>query len=296
MPPIFVGLGEILWDMLPDGKQLGGAPANFAYHCYALGLDNVNSTIISSIGNDRPGKEILNHFNKHRINIDYLYQHNNYKTGSVTVTVDNQGFPEYNIEKNVAWDFIPEIPVSFQQTVDTVCFGTLAQRAPVSRNSINNFLSSLPANSVRIFDINLRQSYFSLDIIQKSLNLANIFKINDDELKIISKMMKISGSEDHQLKTIAQQYNIKLCILTKGHSGSILYADGATSNHPGFKVNIKDTVGAGDAFTAAIAISINMGFELDQMNDCANKIAAYVCTCSGATPKLPPELIHLFHQ
>lgn len=292
--PTIAGIGKILWDMLPDGKQLGGAPANFAYHAKALGLENIDSYIFSAVGNDPLGNEIQNHLADLGINHNYLHINNTLKTGIVSVTLDKQGFPDYNIKQNVAWDFIPKVPDSFRQSIDVVCFGTLAQRSPVSRKSITEFLSDLPTTTLKIFDINLRQSFFSQEIIESSLKLANIFKLNEDELNIISNLLSISGNEEQQLKTICQRYNIKLSILTKGDSGSILFTKNKISSHPGFKVESKDTVGAGDAFTAAIAIGLLKGFELDTMNDCANQIASYVCKANGATPELPKEIINLF--
>jgi len=295
MPKIIVGLGEVLWDMLPGGKQLCGAPANFAYHAKALGLDNSVSYIISAIGNDTLGAEIQSQLNRLNINHTHLHISNALKTGFVSVSLDKQGLPNYTIENNVAWDFIPEIPDNFQHPIDAICFGTLAQRSPVSRESIQNFLATLPETTLKIFDINLRQSFFSQKIIESSLTLANIFKINDDELKIISKLLKIPGNEEQQLKTISQRYTIKLGILTRGSSGSLLYTENNTSVHPGFKIKSKDTVGAGDAFTAAVIIGLLRGFELDKINDCANQIASYVCSRSGATPELPAKLVNLLN-
>ena len=293
--PIIAGIGEILWDMLPDGKQLGGAPANFAYHAKALDLKSVDSYILSAIGNDLLGKEIHRRLADLGINHKHLHVSNTLKTGTVSVTLDKQGFPDYNIDQNVAWDFIPEIPDSFRQSIDVVCFGTLAQRSPVSRKSITDFLSDLPTTTLKIFDINLRQSFFNQEIIESSLKLANIFKLNEDELNFISNLLRISGNEEQRLKLISQRYNSKLGILTKGSSGSILFSEDKTSIHPGFKVESKDTVGAGDAFTAAIAIGLLKGFELDTMNNCANQVASYVCSANGATPDLPKEIINLFY-
>ena len=295
MPKIIVGLGEILWDMLPAGKQLGGAPANFAYHAKALDSDNIDSYIVSAIGNDPLGTEIQNRLDRLNINHTHLYINHTLKTGSVSVSLDEKGLPDYTIEQNVAWDFIPEIPDSFQHTVDAICFGSLAQRSPVSRESITHFLKSLPATTLKIFDINLRQSFFNLETIESSLAVANIFKINDSELKIISKLLNIPGNEEQQLKTISHRYSIKLGILTKGSSGSLLCTENSTSVHPGYKIKSKDTVGAGDAFTAAVVLGLLKDFELDKINDCANQVASYVCTQSGATPELPKELVNLLN-
>jgi len=295
MPKVIVGLGEILWDMLPAGKQLGGAPANFAYHAKALGRDSIVSHIISAIGNDPLGTEIQNRLDRLSINQTCLHISNTLKTGFVSVSLDKQGLATYTIEQNVAWDYIPVITNNLQHTIDAICFGSLAQRSPVSRKNIQNFLATLPATTLKIFDVNLRQSFFSLETIESSLALANIFKINDDELKIIGKLLDIPGNEEQQLKTISQRYNIKLSILTRGNSGSLLYSKDNISVHPGYKIKSKDTIGAGDAFTAAVVIGLLKGFELNTINDYANQIASYVCTKSGATPALAEELINLFN-
>lgn len=294
-PQVIIGLGEILWDMLPDGKQLGGAPANFAYHTKALAQEKVDSHIISAIGSDLLGAEIQARLDKLLINHKHLHINKHIKTGTVSVTLDNQGNPDYFIEENVAWDFIPEIQHTTYPAIDAVCFGTLALRNPISKKSIIDFLTLLPVSTLKIFDLNLRQSFFNREIIEASLNSANILKINTDELSIVSNLLQISGNEEELLKTISQHYRIKLSILTKGNFGSFLYSEGQSSNHPGFNIKCKDSVGAGDAFTAAITLGLLNGFDLDTMNNYANQVASFVCTKSGATPKLPSSLVSLFH-
>ncbi len=294
MPAIIVSLGEILWDLLPDGKQLGGAPANFAYQIKNLGLDHVEPYIISSIGDDPLGQEIQTQLDKQQINKNFLHISHTHATGIVSITLDNQGIPCYTIEQDAAWDFIPEIRYNIQREIAIVYFGTLAQRSSQSRNSIHTFLSKLPSQTIKIFDINLRPPYFNLNIIEISLNYASVLKINDDELSQLAKLLKISGNEEKLVSTICQRYNIKLCILTKGKSGSFLYSDEHRSFHPGFIVHCVDSIGAGDAFSAAIALGILKGFDLDTMNSFANQIASFVCTKPGACPELPDELISLF--
>lgn len=295
MSSVIVGLGEVLWDMLPDGKQLGGAPANFVYHAKALGQKSVESYIVSAIGDDSLGVELQSCLDRLGINHKYLHVNKDVKTGVVSVTIDKLGIPDYIIEENVGWDFIPQVNNNFQATVDVACFGTLAQRSDTSKKNIIDFVTTLPANALKIFDINLRQSFFNCEIIETSLKLANILKINDDELVIVSKLLQIFGNEDELLEIISQRYDLKLSILTKGDSGSFLYSEGKYSKHPGFKVKCIDSVGAGDAFTAATAIGLLKGFDLDKINDCSNQVASYVCTQSGATPDLPINLVNLFH-
>ncbi|NOQ35254.1 MAG: carbohydrate kinase, partial [Methylococcaceae bacterium] len=277
-----IGLGEILWDLLPDGKKLGGAPANFAYHAHAISSNKVEAYIASAIGNDALGREIQAQLNDLGVNQDYLAIDEQHKTGTVTVTVDNQGQPDYCIDKNVAWDFIPSISKSLINKADAVCFGSLAQRSPVSVQTILNFLDGLPENTLRIFDINLRQQFYNVEVIDESLKRANVFKINDEELQIIAQLFKLSGDENTLLAKLSEQYQLKLCILTKGDKGSVLYTVEQTSIHQGFKVVVKDTVGAGDAFTAAVVIGLLNDFELDYMHDCANRLAAFVCASFGA--------------
>ncbi len=295
MTTTIVGLGEILWDLLPSGKQLGGAPANFAYHAKALGLTEIDSYIISSIGNDILGNELLCELDTLGVKSKYLHRSNTHKTGEVSVKLDQQGIPDYCIKNHVAWDFIPEISFDSQQTIDAVCFGTLAQRSSVSETSIGNFLSNLPVNCLKMFDANLRQNYFSSDIIYASLKLANCFKINHDELSIISKLFGISGNEKQQLSAFSDRFKLKFCILTKGAAGSLIFSEGKFYIHAGFNVSCKDTIGAGDAFTASCTLGLLKNFDTRYINECANQVAAFVCTTDGATPKIPENLINLFN-
>lgn len=286
-----VGLGEVLWDILPDGKQLGGAPANFAYHCHALTAGKAKCLLVSAIGYDDPGKEIISHLDTLKLSTEHLYISRQHPTGSVSVTLDAKGIPDYNIKQNVAWDFIPEISLPNLSSINAICFGSLAQRSETSANSINRFLSSVPENSIKVFDVNLRQCFFNREIIESSLKQATVLKINDTELKIICNLLKIFGNEQQQIKTLTQTYQLNLCALTKGALGSILYDNQHFSIHSGFKIDPVDTVGAGDAFTAAITLSLLKGLSLDEMNIYANKLASYVCTTTGATPDTPSTLI-----
>lgn len=290
----FVGLGEILWDMFPEGKKLGGAPANFAYHAKAIAQNRVDSFIASCIGSDPLGKEISATLDDLGISQRYLEIDSRHPTGKVTVELDHQGSPAYSIDHNVAWDYIPIIPEDLAKSVDVVCFGTLAQRSPVSMNSIGQFLAKVPDSALKIFDINLRQSYYSLDVISKSLQMANVLKINDDEIVIIGRLLSINGSEEYVLQEIVNRYGLKLGILTKGGKGNTLISGKQISSFPGFDVPVQDSVGAGDAYTAAIAVGILQGYDLDHLNSCANKLAAYVCTAAGATPSIPDEIFRLF--
>lgn len=294
MPHIIIGLGEVLWDLLPDGKQLGGAPANFAYHARALDLDFVDSYLVSAIGDDSLGQELHSNLNSLHINTNYLHISHQYKTGTVSISLDKQGNPSYLIEENVAWDYIPVTFSSWPTKIDVICFGTLALRSATSKKNIIHLLENLADTTIKIFDINLRQSFFSLEIIDKLLKIATVLKINDDELKVLAKLMSITGTEKQLLEKLSQQYQLNLCILTRGASGSLLYANGQSSTHSGFKINVKDTIGAGDAFTAAIAIGLLKELNLGALNTYANQVAAYVCSHSGATPKISTEIMNLY--
>lgn len=287
---IVVGLGEILWDMLPGGKQLGGAPANFAYHVKSLGAE---SFIISSIGNDELGKEILNKLNDLHIDNQYITIDKKHPTGSVNVTVDKKGKPDYVISENTAWDYIPfdDKHIKLAQRTDAVCFGSLCQRSAVSRDTIRKFLKSTKSRCIRIFDINLRQKYYNKEIIDSALKLSNILKLNDEELQLISKILNIDGSETDILNQLIEIYQLRLIAVTKGSNGSRLFMKQKDSLHKGYSARIVDTVGAGDCFAAALAIGILKEMDLDTINDLANKAAAFVCSQRGATPEFPDKLL-----
>ena len=289
-----VGLGEILWDMFPEGKKLGGAPANFAYHAKAIGKESVESFIVSKIGNDDFGSEISTMLRGLNIDQSYLGVDSKYSTGTVTVDLDEKGSPAYIIDRDVAWDYIPRIPAEFAQSVDAICFGTLAQRSHVSMNSISQFLTNVPNTALKIFDINLRQSYYTVDLIENSLEMANVLKINDEEIMVVGNLLGIDAEEENILQEIIDRYSLKLGILTKGGEGSTLMSAEKKSSFPGFNVSVQDSVGAGDAFTAAVAVGLLRGYDLGYINECANKLASHVCTVSGATPQIPEEITHIF--
>lgn len=277
-----IGIGELLWDMLPGGKELGGAPANFAYHANFFGA---NSTIISALGNDENGEEIelLLKENKLKYSINTVH----YPTGWVSVKLNN-GIPNYVIHENVAWDFIAlkdeVIPVL--QKADAICFGTLSQRSKVSFDSIHEAIKLVPKTALKVLDINLRQSFYTKDIVEASLKCANVVKLNDEELMVLSGMFHLPSNVDEACKQLLNQFNLKLLAFTKGAEGSILYAQNETSNYPTPKVKVVDTIGAGDSFTAAMVMGLLNGKQLKQIHKEASEHAAKVCTYKGATPKL----------
>lgn len=276
-----VGIGEILWDMLPQGKQLGGAPANFAYHVCRLGG---NGWAVSAISDDPLGNEINEILSTK--NLHTALAEVSAPTGTVQVTLDAAGVPSYDITENVAWDMIPFTPALEEMAKETeaVCFGTLAQRSEISRNTIMKFISCMPADSLKVYDINLRQNYYSEEIISRSLEVSDILKINDEELETVSALFGLEGSQTERCRALIERFSLKLVILTKGEKGSdVVTALAEHSVVPG-KIEVADTVGAGDAFTAAFVVSYLRGESLAEAHEKAGEVSSYVCTKSGAMP------------
>lgn len=289
MKNLIVGIGEVLWDMLPEGKKLGGAPANFAYHVSQFGL---RSCVVSAVGNDYLGKEIIESLNSKGMN--YLIPDVPYPTGTVEIEVDDAGIPQYDIKENVAWDNIPynDQLESVAAKTKAICFGSLAQRNAVSRNTIHKFINAMPkeSNTLVVCDINLRQQFYDTDTLCDSLSLCNILKINDEELEIISKLFKLPENDiNGQCRSIMERYNLKMIILTCGINGSYLFTPDSVSFQPTPKVDVADTVGAGDSFTAAFIASILKGKSVQEAHSMAVHTSAYVCTQKGAMPLLPEE-------
>ena len=284
------GLGEILWDILPAGKQLGGAPANFAYHAQALGAKGV---VVSCVGDDELGKEILSRLGGLGLDCRFIAVDKAHPTGTVTVKLDENGKADFTIHENVAWDFIPLDAglLELAAQTDAVCFGSLCQRWEVSRNTVRRFLQATKPDCIRVLDINIRQSYYNKDIVHTMLQVSDVLKLNDEELPVVAELLDMTGSETNIFSQLTERYALRLIALTRGASGSRLYAQGEDSNHPGFPAQVADTVGAGDSFTAAMTLGLLQGKELDRINEDANRVASYVCTQSGATPKLPDGLI-----
>ena len=290
MKGIVVGMGEALWDVLPEGKKLGGAPANFAYHVSQFGLD---SCVVSAVGDDPLGHEIIENFtskglNQHIAEVPY-------PTGTVQVEIDPAGIPQYDIKENVAWDNIPftESLEAIARETRAVCFGSLAQRNVVSRNTINRFLDAMPQGDDRlvVFDVNLRQGFYTKEILCNSMTRCNILKINDEELITVSRMFGYPGIDlQDKCWILLGKYNLKMLILTCGINGSYVFTPGNVSFQPTPKVEVEDTVGAGDSFTAAFIASILKGRSVADAHSRAVQTSAYVCTRKGAMPQLPSEL------
>lgn len=290
MNDIVVGMGEALWDVLPEGKKIGGAPANFAYHVSQFGLP---SRVISAVGSDPLGREIVENFTSKGLN--HLIEEVPYPTGTVQVEIDPAGVPQYDIKENVAWDNIPYTACleALAGQTRAVCFGSLAQRNVVSRDTINRFLDAMPqtADSLVVFDVNLRQGFYTKEILCNSMKRCNILKINDEELVTVSRMFGYPGIDlQDKCWILLGKYNLRMLILTCGINGSYVFTPGNVSFQPTPKVEVADTVGAGDSFTAAFIASLLKGKSVAEAHALAVRTSAFVCTRKGAMPELPPDL------
>ena len=289
---IIVGLGEALWDVLPEGKKLGGAPANFAYHTRQFGL---NSMAVSAIGEDKLGDETLAALDEK--GLEYNIARVPYPTGTVQVTLDDNGIPTYNIRENVAWDNIPFTPEleEIARNCCAVCWGSLAQRNVVSRETIHRFLETMPDGDgrLKIFDVNLRQNFYNEEILCDSLRQCNVLKINDEELVIIGRMFGYPGLDmRNKCWLILGKYNLDMLVLTCGTNGSYVFTPGRVSFQETPRVDVVDTVGAGDSFTGAFCSGILKGMSVPEAHKMAVDVSAYVCTQSGAMPVLPGSIVN----
>ncbi|MGN1266269.1 MAG: carbohydrate kinase [Muribaculaceae bacterium] len=286
---MIVGIGEALWDVLPEGKKIGGAPANFAYHVSQFGLQ---SCIVSAVGDDALGKEILDNFREKSLN--HIVETVPYPTGTVQVELDPNGVPQYDIKENVAWDNIPFTPQleELAHRTRAICYGSLAQRNVVTRQTINRFIDAMPKDheNLIVFDVNLRQRFYTKEILDESMKRCNVLKINDEELVTISRMLGYPGT-DLQSKCwiLLGRYDLKMLILTCGVNGSYIFTSGNMSYLATPQVEVADTVGAGDSFTAAFTSSIIKGLPVAEAHRRAVEVSAFVCTQHGAMPVLPEK-------
>jgi fructokinase len=284
-----VGFGEALWDVFPEGRKIGGAPANFAYHVAQWGLD---SCAVSAIGKDDLGDDIVRKFDEN--GLKYRLERVDFPTGVVQVTLDENKVPSYNIKEGVAWDNIPMTPEleTLARNCRAVCFGSLAQRSSVSRATINAFVDLMPEDSLKIFDINLRQHYFNEEIVCNSMNKADILKINDEEIIVVAEMLNITGKSQKEIcEVLLDRFALKMVILTCGDKGSYVLTAQESSWVDTPKVNVVSTVGAGDSFTGTFIASILLGKTIRQAHEAAVRVSAYVCTCQGAMPAIPQDLL-----
>jgi fructokinase len=286
-----IGLGEILWDLFPGGKQLGGAPANFAYMTSLLGDQ---AKIASRIGRDALGSETIHVLKSLHLDASHLQEDELHPTGTVVVSLDPDGQPKYEIIERVAWDFLQMTAVwsHLARQADAVCFGSLAQRSAVSREAISDFLHQLRLGAVRVFDVNLRQQFFTREILDQSARSADIMKCNQEEIFIVARLL---GSPHEGLNASAQwllqTYRLKLLCVTRGEHGSVLFSPSGTHSHSGYQTKVIDTVGAGDAFTAGLVHHYLRGSSLEKMNEAANQMGGWVASQRGATPPADPVVL-----
>lgn len=287
--PIIAGIGELLWDVLPTEENLGGAPVNFCYHAAALGAD---ARPISTIGDDLRGSAALAVLRTKRLETGSISIVDGYPTGYVTACLDSHGVATYQFPPDVAWDHlnINDDAHAIAPRLQAVCFGTLAQRSPASRRVIRDYLRLLPSGTLRVFDINLRQHFFDREIIETSLQLCSILKLNEDELDILSSLLGLGGTVIERLQALQRVGELELVLLTKGPGGSVLLSPREQIEHPGENSRVVDTIGAGDAFTAAVTVGLLHNRPLAEISTTANRIAAYVCGQAGAMPDIPASL------
>ena len=286
--PVVVGLGEILWDVFPEGKQLGGAPLNFSHHCAQLGAE---AYPVSAVGADADGEEIRQILAAKNLPDLHVQTDPAHPTGRVNVTLKD-GKPTYEILRDVAWDYIrfDENLRNLAARADAACFGSLAQRNSASREAIHAFLDAMRPDSLRIFDINLRQDFYSREIIESSLRRANILKLSDEELPVLAAMFDLPGDASAQLRRLRELFDLRLVAYTRGGSGSLLLTATESSDHLGLPTEVLDTVGAGDSFTATLCTGLLQNLPLAEINIRANRVAAFVCSQVGATPTLPRHI------
>jgi fructokinase len=281
---IVVGLGEVLWDILPIGEQqLGGAPANFTFLTALLGDRGI---IASRTGDDPLGYEALDRLEQADVNITHVQHDTSHPTGTARVQLDDEGKPAYTIVEDVAWDYF-ELTADWQELAahaDAVCFGSLAQRSPESRDTIRSFLKATRDETLIVFDVNLRKPFYSVEVLSESLRLSNIVKLNDEELRTVFELLNLDCRDEDSARRLLHYYDLQMVCVTRGDRGSLLVTESASVEHPGFKVDVADTIGAGDAFSAALVHHYLRGASLERISDAANRLAALVATQVGATP------------
>jgi fructokinase len=286
-----LAVGEVLWDLLPTGKQLGGAPANFTYHCRSLGAD---ARLVTRVGDDDLGREVLERFRLLGLPTGSVQVDPASPTGTVGVELAPDGQPRFTIHADVAWDRIEadEAALASAAGADAVCFGSLGQRAEPSRRAIRTLVSAARPGALRVFDVNLRSPFVDRDMIADSLGLADVLKLNDQELPALSAMFGLPEGVRESIAELSRRFGLSLVALTRGAEGALLLADGAWSDYAGRPAEVCDTIGAGDSFTAALVVGRLAGRPLDEINRHANAVAAFVCSRPGGTPPLPDALLY----
>lgn len=289
--PLVIGMGEALWDVLPEGRKIGGAPANFAFHAGQAGMD---ARVVSAVGRDALGDETLLTLQQKGLNTDAVARVD-FPTGVVQVTLSEGGIPQYDICEGVAWDNIPFTPAldELARNAQAVCWGSLAQRSEVSRNCIYRFLDAMPSEQgrLKVFDINLRQHFYSIDVIEASCQRANVLKINEEELVIVSELLRLGTPQvEQQCRLLMERFSLDMLVLTCGCNGSYIFTPVETSFRVTPLVQVADTVGAGDSFTATLVADLLKGVSVGVAHEHAVQLAAYVCTQQGAMAEWPEAL------
>ena len=289
--PLVIGMGEALWDVLPEGRKIGGAPANFAFHAGQAGMD---ARVVSAVGRDALGDETLLTLQQKGLNTDAVARVD-FPTGVVQVTLSEGGIPQYDICEGVAWDNIPFTPAldELARNAQAVCWGSLAQRSEVSRNCIYRFLDAMPSEQgrLKVFDINLRQHFYSIDVIEASCQRANVLKINEEELVIVSELLRLGTPQvEQQCRLLMERFSLDMLVLTCGSNGSYIFTPVETSFRVTPLVQVADTVGAGDNFTATLVADLLKGEPVGVAHEHAVQLAAYVCTQQGAMAEWPEAL------
>jgi len=287
-----IGIGEVLWDLLPSGPQLGGAPSNFAYHAGQLGAE---VQVITRVGRDDFGRKIIQRFKEVDFNVNTVQLDDQLPTGTASVLLDG-GTPRFSIGENVAWDALSFSGECLEavRTGDAICFGTLAQRSKKTAAVIQQAVMETPKAALRVFDVNLREEFYSGETLRRSLEIANVLKLNDHELAVLSAIFELKGDTRQRIVQLAQKFNLHLIALTRAEEGSLLYQLGAWSDFPGRKMDLVDTIGAGDAFSAALVMGLLHQLGLADIHRIAADIASFVCSQPGATPVLPLHLREAF--
>lgn len=290
-----LGIGELLWDLLPGGPQLGGAPANFACHAAALGAD---AGLVSRVGCDLLGCEALRLLAARGLDLAGLTSDGGLPTGTVAVTIGADGHPRFRISENAAWDGLraDDRALELAAAADAVCFGSLGQRTGAASAAIRRLVRATRTDALRVFDVNLRPPFHTPEVIAASLGLADVLKLNETELPVLAAQFRLRGSVDEQLERLAERFGLEVVALTLGSAGSRLFHGGRWSAEPARPITVQDAVGAGDSFTAALVIGLLRQQEAGEILAAATEVSAYVCTQAGATPPLPGRLLEMFRK
>jgi fructokinase len=288
--PVIAGIGEVLWDIYPDAAHFGGAPANFACHAASLGAE---VWMVSAVGADELGDRALDSLRHRGVECASVTRDPEHATGRVLVTLDATGQATYEFAADTAWDHLAwsDQLASLARRCDAVCFGTLGQRSPISRDTIRRFVQATPRAALKIFDVNLRQQFYDAEIIESSLKIASALKLNGEELPVVAEVCGIDARTPRDmLMVLMSRYELRLAAVTCGHDGALLLAAGEETKCPAVPTTVVDTVGAGDAFTATLVSDFLRGLPLAKINRHANAVASFVCSQPGATSPLPASL------